>query len=343
MPERSPKKLVQPKKIYWEEDSLSPTYGKLRVEPLERGYGTTIGNSLRRVLLSSIHGAAIVAVKIEGVQHEYSTISGVLEDVTDIILNLKSVKLKMIGDGPKSMYLDAQGECEVKAKDIEHDATITILNPDLHIATLGKGAKLKMEMLVKKGRGYATSDEIAEQEPERPGWIYIDAIFSPIEKVNFTVNPARIGHESKYDRLTLEVYTDGSITPQDAVSLAARILQKQLDPFVLFVSEEMLREEEERRKEEASAEVDKVNEHLDRSIDELELPVRAQNCLKKANINTIRDLVKMTEKELLGHKNFGRQSLESIKEALSALNLTLGMNSEELPPGESGEKDADRG
>jgi len=337
MAERSPRKLVQPRKIYWEEDSLSQTYGKLRVEPLERGYGTTIGNSMRRVLLSSVSGAAIVSAKIDGVQHEYSTIPGVVEDVTDIILNLKKVRLKVIGDEPKRMYIEAKGEGEVKAGDIEHDATITILNPDYHIATLGKGAKLKMELVVKKGRGYVTSDELAEQEPEQAGLIYIDALFSPIEKVNFTVNPARIGHESKYDRLTLEVYTDGSISPQDAVSLAARILQKQLDPFIVFVSDEM------KEVEEVPPEVSKMNEHLEQSIEELDLSVRAQNCLKKADINTVRDLVQMSEKELLGHKNFGRKSLEEIKRVLDSLNLSLGMGDEDLPSNDSVGEGVDRG
>ena len=326
MAERSPTKLVLPRKIYWEEDSLSPTYGKLRVEPLERGYGITLGNALRRVLLSSIPGAAIVAVKIEGVQHEYSTIPGVLEDVTDIILNLKKVRLKMIGEEPKWMYVKAKGECEIKAGDIEHDATITILNPEHHIATLGKGAKLNMELLVKKGRGYMTSDELSEQEPDQVGLIFIDALFSPIEKVNFTVNLARIGHESKYDRLTLEVYTDGSITPQDAVSVAARILQNQLEPFVHFSSEEDSTEQT------VSPEVNKLNDHLEQSVEELDISVRALNCLKKAKIRTVRDLVQKTEKELLSNKNFGKRSLEEIVQVLESMGLSLGMSPEELPP-----------
>lgn len=326
MVEKLHSKLVLPKRIYWEEDTLSPTYGRLRVEPLERGYGTTIGNSLRRVLLSSIPGAAITMVKIDGVLHEYSTIPGVLEDVTDIILNLKRVRLKMVGDKPKTMYLKASGEREVTAKDIEHDASITILNPDHHIATLGKGAKLNMELVVRKGRGYVTAEELREREAEQVGAIYIDALFSPVEKVNFTVNPARIGHESKYDRLTLEVTTNGSITPQEAVGLAARILQKQLDPFISFAAEEDLLSEE----KDPAISIGKLNEHLDQSIEELELSVRAQNCLRKANIKSVRDLVLTTEKDLLNNKNFGRKSLEEIKKILSCMGLRLGMTKEEL-------------
>lgn len=326
MVEKLHKKLVLPKKIYWEEDTLSQTYGRLRVEPLERGYGTTIGNSLRRVLLSSIPGSAITMVKIDGVLHEYSTIPGVLEDVTDIILNLKRIRLKMIGDKTKTMYLKASGECEVTANNIEHDATITILNPDHHIATLGKGAKLNMELVVKKGRGYVTSEEQREREAEQVGAIYIDALFSPVEKVNFTVNPARIGHESKYDRLTLEITTDGSIFPQEAVGLAARILQKQLDPFISFATEEDLLSDE----KDAESSSEKLNEHLGQTVDELELSVRAQNCLKKANIKTVRDLVLVTEKDLLSNKNFGRKSLEEIKKVLDCLGLKLGMSKEDI-------------
>jgi len=325
MAERLHRKLVLPKKIYWEEDTLTSIYGRLRVEPLERGFGTTIGNSLRRVLLSSIPGSAVTTVKIDGVLHEYSTIPGIFEDVTDLILNLKRIRLKMIGDKPKTMYLKAHGEREIKASDIDHDATITILNPDHHIATMGKGAKLNMEMVVKKGRGYVTSDELREREAEQVGAIYLDALFSPVERVNFTVNPARIGHESKYDRLTLEAWTDGSITPQEAVGLAARIIQKQLDPFISFATEDELQSEDS-----AASASGKSSEHLDQPVDELELSVRAQNCLRKASIKTVRDLVQVTEKDLLSNKNFGKKSLEEIKKVLDYLGLKLGMTKDDL-------------
>jgi DNA-directed RNA polymerase subunit alpha len=310
--------LIKPKRLEVEEESLTPSYGKFIAEPFERGFGTTIGNSLRRVLLSSLQGAAIVSVKIDGVLHEFSTISGVKEDVTDIILNLKGVIIKLHGSDPKTIHLHAKGEGAITTKDITVDSDVEILNPDHHIATLSADATLDMELTVKAGRGYVPAERNKE-ENQPIGTIPIDAIFSPVRKVNYTVTNARVGQITDYDKLTLEVWTNGTISPEDALALAAKILKDQLTIFINF------EEEEEPRKPESEKTPEKLNENLFKSIDELELSVRSANCLKHANIRYIGELVQKNEQEILATKNFGRKSLNEIKEILADMGLSLGM------------------
>jgi DNA-directed RNA polymerase subunit alpha len=319
--------LIKPKRIEFDPETLTDTYGRFSCEPLERGYGITIGNSLRRILLSSIQGAAIVSVRIEGVPHEFTAIPGVLEDVSDIILNLKGVRLKMHGDQPRILRIDKQGECEVKAGDIITDGNVEILNPDWHIATLNKDGHLKMEMKVKKGRGYVPADR--NKEDGAPlGTIAMDAIFSPIRKVSYTVTNARVGQKADYDRLIMEITTDGSIRPEEAVSVAAQILRDQLSVFV--------RPEAARPQPEVEAKPvvlpPELAENLYRTVDELELSVRAANCLRNANIRLIGELVQKTEAEMLKTKNFGRKSLNEIKEILAEMGLSLGMRIEDFDP-----------
>ncbi len=316
-----------PMRVEADKESLSPTYGKFTAEPFERGFGTTIGNSLRRVLLSSLTGAAVTTVRIEGVVHEFSTIPGVTEDVTTILLNVKSLRLKLHTDKPKTIRLRKKGPGEAKASDIIHDADVTILNPDLHLATLDKEATLDMEMVVKPGRGYVPAERNKE-EGLPIGVIAVDSIFSPIKRVNYQVENARVGRVTDYDKLTLELWTDGSITPQEAISAAAGILRQHLE---IFISPEDLglvtaptRKEEEKRE---------INKNLFRSVNELELSVRAANCLKNANIKTIADLVQKTEMEMLKTKNFGKKSLNEIKEILAEMGLSLGTKLD-LPPGD---------
>ncbi len=306
-----------PKRLECDADTLTQTYGKFTAEPFERGFGTTIGNALRRVILSSLEGAAITSVRIEGVLHEFSTIPGVVEDVTDILLNLKEVRFKLHGDKPRTLRLAVDGPGEVKAKDITSDASVEILTPEQHVATLEKGGKLEIEMTARAGRGYVPSER--HKEAHQPiGVIPLDAVFSPIRKVNFWVDSARVGQATDFDKLTLEVWTDGSVTPEEAVAYGAKILKDHLDLFITFEEEE----EEETSPEEAQV---KFNENLLRSVEELELSVRAANCLKVANIHTIGELVQKTENEMLKTKNFGRKSLNEIKEILDAMGLSLGM------------------
>lgn len=306
-----------PKRLECDADTLTQTYGKFTAEPLERGFGTTIGNALRRVILSSLEGAAITSLMIEGVLHEFSTIPGVVEDVTDILLNLKEVRFKLHGDKPRTLRLAVEGPGEVRGKDITADASVEILTPEQHIATLEKGGKLEMEMTARTGRGYVPVER--HKEAHQPiGVIPLDAVFSPIRKVNFWVDSARVGQATDYDKLTLEVWTDGSVKPEEAVAYGAKILKDHLDLFITFEEEE----EEESGPEEALV---KFNENLLRSVDELELSVRAANCLKVANIHTIGELVQKTENEMLKTKNFGRKSLNEIKEILTAMGLSLGM------------------
>jgi DNA-directed RNA polymerase subunit alpha len=324
---KSWKGLIRPKRLEVEKETLTPFYGKFIAEPLERGFGITIGNSLRRILLSSLQGAAITSVKIEGVLHEFSTIPGVREDVTEIILNLKEVRLKLHTEGPKLIRAKAEGPKELKAGDIITGDAVEILNPDHHLATLSKDAKLSMEMMVKMGRGYVPAER-NKDESQPIGTIPIDAIFSPIKKVNYTVTNARVGQITDYDRLTLEVWTDGSIDPEEAVAQAAKILKDQLSIFITFEEEE----EEETSQTEEQQETEKFNENLLRSVDELELSVRSANCLKNANIKLIGDLVQKTEAEILATKNFGRKSLNEIKEILASMGLSLGMKLENWPP-----------
>lgn len=306
-----------PNKLEFDGNQVSATYGKFSAEPFERGFGTTIGNSLRRILLSSIAGAAVTSVKIEGVLHEFSTLPGVKEDTTDLILNLKSLRLKLHSDSPKTLYLKKKGPCEVKAKDIIHDADVEILTPDLTIATLDKDGVLNIEMNVKIGRGYVSSERNKE-EGMPIGTIPIDSIFSPIQRINFHVENARVGRVTDYDKLILEIWTDGSIKPDDALAFSAKILKDHLNLFINF-------EEKEESVEPQIDEVqDDTNKNLVRSVNELELSVRAANCLKNADIKTIGDLVHRSENEMLKTKNFGRKSLNEIKEILTEMGLSLG-------------------
>ncbi len=323
--QRNWKALIKPKRLEAEKDSLTAFYGKFVAEPFERGFGTTIGNSLRRILLSSLQGAAIVSVKIEGVLHEFSTIPGVKEDVTEIILNLKGVMIKLHGAGPKTVNLKAKGEGEITAKDITADGDVEILNPDQHIATMSADASLDMEMVIKMGKGYVTAERNKE-ENQPIGTISMDAIFSPVRKVNYTVTNARVGQITDYDKLTLEVWTNGGTSPEDAVSIAAKILKDQLSIFIQF------EEDEEAFEEEEDTQAEKLNENLFKSVDELELSVRSANCLKHANIQYIGELVQKTEQEILATKNFGRKSLNEIKEILAEMGLGLGMKLENFPP-----------
>lgn len=312
-----------PMRVEAEKETLSQTYGKFVTEPFERGFGTTIGNALRRVLLSSLPGAAVTSVRVEGVFHEFSTIPGVAEDVTVIILNVKELRLKLHTDKPKTIRLKKTGPGEAKGADIVHDPEITILNPDLHIATLDKDAVLDIEMVVKPGRGYVPAERNKE-EGLPIGVIAVDSIFSPIKRVNFQVENARVGRMTDYDKLSFEVWTDGSITPQDSLSIAARILREHLDIFIQ-AEEELVDAGSDMRPEESGAE---LSRNLQRSVNELELSVRAANCLKNANIKTIGDLVQKSEMEMLRTKNFGKKSLNEIKEILAEMGLSLGMNVE---------------
>ena len=318
------RELIKPKSISIEDESRTHSYGKFVCEPLERGFGVTIGNALRRILLSSLQGAAIVSVKFDDVVHEFSTIPGVREDVTDIILNLKQIKLRLVDSEDAVIRLSKEEEGAVTAQDIETDGAVEILNPDQHIATLNKEAKLGMEMVVKMGKGYL-STETAKGGEQAIGEIPVDAIFSPVQKVNYVVTNARVGQITDYDKLTLEVWTDGSVTPEDAVAYAAKILKEQMQPFINFQEEPEPLETEEREDEE------KLNANLFRPVSELELSVRSANCLKNANITYIGELVQKTEAEMLKTKNFGRKSLNEIKGILEEMGLSLGMKLENIP------------
>ena len=313
------KGFQRPKRLEFERETLTERFGRFYAQPFERGFGTTIGNALRRVLLSSIDGAAVTAVKIDGVLHEFSPIPGVVEDATDIILNLKQIPLKMHVDTTKTLYLRVDKSGEVKARDIEGDADIEILEPDAHIATVAEGGKLHMEMRIKRGRGYVAADKNFDEDLGI-GWIPIDSVHSPIKKVNYLVEAARIGQATDYDKLTVDVWTNGSVTPRDAVSLSAKLIRDHLNIFINLEDAGDLQQD-------PSSEqgVRPLNENLDKSVEELELSVRSYNCLKNANIRTIRELVQKTEGEMLKTKNFGRKSLNEIKEILSGMGLSLGM------------------
>ena len=321
------KDLIRPKRLEVEKETLTPFFGKFIAEPFERGFGITIGNSLRRILLASLQGAAITSVKVEGVLHEFSTIPGVKEDGTEIILNLKEVRLKLHTEGPKIIRVKTEGPKVLKAGDILTGDAVEILNPEHYIATLSRDAKLSMEMVVRMGRGYVPAERNKE-ENQPIGTIPMDAIFSPIRKVNYTVTNARVGQITDYDKLTLEVWTDGSLSPEEAVAHAAKILKEQLTIFITFEEEE----EAEVVTSGGQEETERFNENLFRSVDELELSVRSANCLKHANIRLIGDLVQKTEAEILATKNFGRKSLNEIKEILSEMGLSLGMKLENWPP-----------
>ncbi|HPU40871.1 MAG TPA: DNA-directed RNA polymerase subunit alpha [Acetivibrio clariflavus] len=292
------------------------TYGKFVVEPLERGYGITLGNALRRILLSSLPGAAVTSIKIDGVLHEFSTIPGVIEDVTEIILNIKGLSLKLHGDGPKVMYIDADGEGEVTAGDIKTDADVEILNPEHKIATLSGDHRLYMELTVNRGRGYVSAEK--NKHPGQPiGIIPVDSIYTPVTKVNYTVENTRVGQVTDYDKLTLEVWTNGSIKPDEAISLGAKIMSEHLNLFIDLSDNaknaEIMVEKEETKKEKV----------LEMTIEELDLSVRSYNCLKRAGINTVEDLTNRTEEDIMKVRNLGKKSLEEVYNKLKALGLSL--------------------
>jgi DNA-directed RNA polymerase subunit alpha len=314
--------LIKPKRIEVEKENRTDTYAKIIVKPLERGFGLTLGNALRRIILSSLQGAAITAVKIDGVMHEFSTIPGVQEDVVNILLNLKKSALKLLENEFATMKLSAVGPCQVKLGDFETGGHVEILNPDLVIATLADDAKLNMEVEIEMGKGFVLSEE--NKDADAPvGTIFLDSHFAPVTKCNYTVTNARVGQVTDYDRLNLEVWTNGSLTPEDAVAFAAKILKDQLQVFINF--------DEYEEPEIVELEGDnslRFNENLNRRVDELELSVRSANCLQNANIRFIGELVQKTESEMLRTKNFGRKSLNEIKEILGEMGLSLGMKVE---------------
>ncbi len=323
------KGFQKPKRLVCDVETLTDQFGRFQAQPFERGFGTTIGNALRRVLLSSIEGAAITAVKVEGVMHEFSSIPGVVEDATDIILNLKQIPLKMNVDDIKTLYLNVDQPGEVTSRMIQEDPDVEILDKDVYIATVSEGGSLHVEMRVQPGRGYVSAEKNYDEDLP-VGYIPIDSVHSPIRKVNYTVEAARLGQMTDYDKLTLDVWTNGSISPQDAVGHAAKLLK---DHMTIFINFEEPAETEAGTPEKSAA---IRNENLDRSVEELELSVRSYNCLKNANIQTIRQLVEKTEAEMLKTKNFGRKSLNEIKEILDLMGLGLGMKFDEkgnpLPP-----------
>jgi DNA-directed RNA polymerase subunit alpha len=315
------KGFQKPKRLEIDSETLTSTYGKFYAQPFERGFGTTIGNALRRVLLSSIEGAAITAVKIEGVLHEFSSLPGVVEDVTDIILNLKQIPIKMHTTEEKMLTIDVERKGKVTATDLQGDSSIEILEPDAPVATLSENGRLRMEMRVSTGRGYVSADKNFDDDMGI-GYIPIDSVHSPVRRVNYHVEAARIGQATDYDRLVLEVWTNGTISPTDAVGLAATLLR---DHLTIFVNAE----HETAFEGGADGELpENLAEYLNKSVDELELSVRSANCLKNAGIRTIRDLVQRTEKDMLETKNFGRKSLNEIKDILRPMGLSLGMEIE---------------
>jgi DNA-directed RNA polymerase subunit alpha len=315
------KGFQRPKRLDFERETLTDRFGRFYAQPFERGFGTTIGNALRRVLLSSIEGAAITAVKIDGVLHEFSPIPGVVEDATDIILNLKQIPLKLHVDYTKTLYLRVDKPGIVRAKDIEADADVEILEPEAHIATVSDGGKLHMELRMKRGRGYVSADKNFDEDLGI-GWIPVDSVHSPVKKVNYLVEAARLGQTTDYDKLTIDVWTNGSVTAQDAVSLAAKLIRDHLN---IFINLEDVADQPMEAQADQPGRAGALNENLDKSVEELELSVRSYNCLKNANIRTIRELVQKTEAEMLKTKNFGRKSLNEIKEILHSMGLSLGM------------------
>ena len=321
---RNWRELIKPRSIVMEDENHSSFYGKFVCEPLERGFGITIGNSLRRILLSSLQGAAIVSVKFDNVVHEFSSIPGVMEDVTEIILNLKELNIRLIDVEEAVITLSVEGEGLVTAGDIDPNESVEILDPNKPIATLSKKGKLNLEMVVKMGKGYVPAEKDSGSSNEI-GNILIDASFTPIKKVNYVVTNARVGQKTDYDKLTMEIYTDGSVLPEDAIAYAAKILKEQMTPFINF------EEEAEPDEIEEEEEGDKLNENLFRPVSELELSVRSANCLKNAEITMIGELVQKTEGEMLKTKNFGRKSLNEIKTILSEMGLSLGMKLDKFP------------
>ena len=329
------KGLQKPKRLECELETLTSTYGKFYAEPFERGFGLTIGNALRRILLSSIEGAAVTTIRIAGALHEFSTIPGVKDDVTDIILNIKGLRVKLHVDHPKTLYLKASSEGEVRASHINPDPDVEILNPELYIAALDKDGKLEVEMEVRHGRGYVQAER-NKKEGQPVDMIAVASIFSPIRKVNFLVEDTRVGQVTDYNKLILEVWTDGSVLPQDAVAYAAKILKDHLSIFINF------EEEPEGEGAAVDEEKERLLDHLNRSVDELELSVRSANCLKNSSIRYIYELVQKTEAEMLKTKNFGRKSLNEIKEILAGMGLALGMKLDGFPVGEPSGKRSEK-
>ncbi len=315
------KGFQKPKRLATDTETLTDKYGHFWAQPFERGFGTTIGNALRRVLLSSIEGAAVTAVKIEGVLHEFQSIPGVVEDATDIILNLKQIPFRLNGDAPKAIYLRADQPGVVTSGMIEADADVEVLDKDVYIATVSEGGKIDMEMRLKKGRGYVSADKNFDEDLGL-GFIPIDSVHSPVRKCNYSVEAARLGQITDYDKLAIEIWTNGSVTPADALGLAAKLLKDHMNIFINF-------EEELEASKEQADKPERINENLNRSVEELELSVRSYNCLKNANIQTIGELVQKSEAEMLKTKNFGRKSLNEIKEILASMGLSLGMKIDE--------------
>jgi DNA-directed RNA polymerase subunit alpha len=319
----------RPKRLEVDLDSLTDRYGKFIAQPFERGFAITVGHALRRVLLSSVEGAAITALKVEGVLHEFSSLPGVVEDTTDLILNLKAIPFRLNVDKPKTLVLRKEGAGPVTAADIEADPDFDCIDPDAHICTLAKDGKIELELRLARGRGYVAADQNLEQDMGI-GWIPIDAVHSPVRRVNYKVEKARLGRSNDYERLMLEVWTNGTVTPDRAMALAAKLLR---DHLAIFID---IEEEPEAPQEEPDQDLTAFYAHLNRSVDELELSVRSYNCLKNANIRTIRDLVQKSEAEMLKTKNFGKKSLQEIKEVLADMGLTLDMDLSDLPaPAES--------
>jgi DNA-directed RNA polymerase subunit alpha len=316
--------LIRPRRLDIEEVTLTNSYGRFSCEPLERGFGTTLGNALRRVLLSSLQGAAITTVRINGVLHEFSTIPGVMEDVSHIVLNLKEVRLRMHAEGPKTIRIRKSGSCIVTAGDfVSDDQTVEIMNSDHKLCTLSSDADFELEATVGSGKGYVLADK--NKTEEMPiGTIPIDSVFSPVHRVNYIVTPARVGRETDFDKLNLEIWTDGAVEPADALACAAKIVKEQLTIFINF-------EEQDEAPVPLAEEPEPLNPNLFKSVDELELSVRSANCLQNANIRFIGELVQRTEAEMLKTKNFGRKSLNEIKETLASMGLSLGMTIESLP------------
>jgi DNA-directed RNA polymerase subunit alpha len=312
-----------PRRLAADTETLTERYGRFSAQPFERGFGTTVGNSLRRALLSSIEGAAVTAVKIEGVEHEFSSIRGVVEDAADVILNLKQVPFNLHGNEPKTLRISKTGPGEVTAGDIEGDADVEVLDPALHIATLSADGALNIEMRLKRGRGYVSADRNFDEDLSL-GYIPIDSVHTPVKKVNYTVDAARLGQNTEYDKLSIEVWTDGSVKPDDAIGLAAKLIKDHMAIFINFEedTEDYSYQQQERPPLPR-------NDQLDRSVDELELSVRSYNCLKNAGIKSIRDLVQRSEREMLATKNFGKKSLSEIREILQGMGLDFGMQFDE--------------
>ncbi len=313
------KSLQMPKKIELDEKTASDTYGKFTIEPLERGFGTTIGNSLRRILLSSTPGAAVTAVKIDGALHEFSTLRGVLEDSAEIILNLKQIRFKLMADSVKRGVFEAKGKSDVVAGDLKIDDEVVVLNPDLHIATLNKEGELKIEVEISGGRGYVPA-ELQPGGDRAIGIIPVDSLFNPVTKVTYRVESARVGQRIDFDRLLLEIWTDGSIAPADALSFAGKILKDHFGLFVHFEEEVIVEEEE------VDKETERIRQLLQKSVEELELSVRSGNCLRAAQITTLGELVQKSEQDMLKYRNFGRKSLKEIEDILESMGLHFGMD-----------------